>query len=321
MSTRLNVALLAALGLFTVGISVAVTQSCDAKCDIRAIQTYGWPDSPYVTPDGTTLYFMYSRWNFWPTFTGGQPVLAGPTRIGHHINAVNPYGDSDIYISKKLANGKWGVPVNMGFNDGNGDCCAMGNSAGTSVYYQKDLAGQGTELYQATLSGSTWTVTRLTPLGSTSNEGNPHVNATDDGIMFESNRPGGFGGYDIWFATKTAGVWGAPVNMGNVINSAADETQVWFDLTASPPVIYFNRSGSSGIQKAENVSGAWVLRTPITLSTLTHAEVSFSDGGNTVYFGAANPTSQQVEFMQAAKSGGVYGTATLMVSCVSDNSC
>jgi hypothetical protein len=48
-----------------------------------------------------------------------------------------------------------------------------------------------------------------------------------DGLSFymASNRPGGKGGLDIWVATRssTSSPWGAPQNLGEPVNSAADD--------------------------------------------------------------------------------------------------
>lgn len=44
-------------------------------------------------------------------------------------------------------------------------------------------------------------------------------------LLMASNRPGGKGGLDIWVATRpsTSAPWGAPTNLGEPVNSAADD--------------------------------------------------------------------------------------------------
>ena len=42
-------------------------------------------------------------------------------------------------------------------------------------------------------------------------------------LLFTSNRPGGYGGYDLYYSNYAGGEWSAPVNFGPVINSASDE--------------------------------------------------------------------------------------------------
>jgi Tol biopolymer transport system component len=42
-------------------------------------------------------------------------------------------------------------------------------------------------------------------------------------MVFASNRPGGFGGFDLYYSTYVNGKWSAPVNFGDKINTSSDE--------------------------------------------------------------------------------------------------
>ena len=42
-------------------------------------------------------------------------------------------------------------------------------------------------------------------------------------MLFSSNRPGGMGGYDLYYSIFKKGKWGSPINMGPRINTASDE--------------------------------------------------------------------------------------------------
>jgi hypothetical protein len=44
-----------------------------------------------------------------------------------------------------------------------------------------------------------------------------------DLLVFSSDRPGGFGGYDLYYSQKTANGWTVPINFGPKINSEFDE--------------------------------------------------------------------------------------------------
>jgi hypothetical protein len=55
------------------------------------------------------------------------------------------------------------------------------------------------------------------------NDGCPILNPYDGSLYMATNRPGGYGGLDIWIAPWTGNGWGTPVNAGPVINTAADE--------------------------------------------------------------------------------------------------
>ncbi len=80
-------------------------------------------------------------------------------------------------------------------------------------------------IYSVYNDGYAWTAERSLPY-NTAGSASQHPNVTPDGrrIFFSSNRPGGYGGYDLYFADSRAGRWGAPVNLGAEINTEGDET-------------------------------------------------------------------------------------------------
>jgi hypothetical protein len=62
-------------------------------------------------------------------------------------------------------------------------------------------------------------------VNTTSLDGCPIQSPSGLSLYMASNRPGGRGGLDIWVATRTStsAPWGAPVNLGEPVNSAADD--------------------------------------------------------------------------------------------------
>lgn len=135
-----------------------------------------------------------------------------------------PY--EDIFISHKV-NGKWeparniGVSVNTKFQDS-----ALGLSAdGNTLFIFKDSNG-GDIYYCRRVSGDHWGEARpLEGLINSPNTENSISISTDENVVFfTSNRPGGFGGLDIYMATKdNKGQWSNIKNLGPHINTAEDE--------------------------------------------------------------------------------------------------
>ena len=58
-------------------------------------------------------------------------------------------------------------------------------------------------------------------LNSTGDDKCPMV--FEKAMVFASNRPGGLGGYDLYYSVMNNGEWSTPVNFGAPINSASDE--------------------------------------------------------------------------------------------------
>ena len=86
-------------------------------------------------------------------------------------------------------------------------------------------------------------------------------------LFFNSDRPGGFGGSDIWVSWRSHTHddlgWQEPVNLGGGINTAAFEGGAAFfesDETGLPQLYFVsNRPGGAGIQDVyvSTVSGGW----------------------------------------------------------------
>lgn len=55
-----------------------------------------------------------------------------------------------------------------------------------------------------------------------------HINSKGDLLYFASNRPGGFGGYDLYMSQFKEGAWSQPVNLGPNINTAGNEISPFF---------------------------------------------------------------------------------------------
>lgn len=87
------------------------------------------------------------------------------------------------------------------------------------------------------------------------------LSTTGDTLYFSSNRPGGLGGFDIYMAFKRPdGSWSQAINLGEPVNSPADENYPY--ITADGQKLYFssNRTGSMGgydIFKSKLIDGKW----------------------------------------------------------------
>ena len=73
-------------------------------------------------------------------------------------------------------------------------------------------------------------------------------------LFFVANMPGGYGGFDIYYATKKSeGVYGDPVNLGSVINTLGDdETPYYRDGT-----LYFSSTGHPGLGGFDIFYSTW----------------------------------------------------------------
>lgn len=255
------------------------------------INTYGWEDSPFVTPDDQKLYFMYTPSNFFPIFMNkGAPIVVGPDRPGHHTNG-NPWDDSDIYVSTKNPDGSWGVPVNLNINTSSGECCMMTTNDDTVMYLQKtNLVGPGDKgdvfVSRKGVDGR-WSKPESigAPVNTEWNESNAHVTRGEKSLYFMSDRPGCSHGRDLYVSRRLPnGQWGEVENLGPKIN-AGREDQIW--VNDEETVMYFGREESSEgtMFKSEFKNGEWTDPVPVTFGTSKPiGEISFSNDMKKAYF-------------------------------------
>lgn len=95
-------------------------------------------------------------------------------------------------------------------------------TGGTAVEDERRQANLG--IYDAYRDTYDWTGVRSLPFNGRGFS-NQHPTVTPDGrrVFFASNRPGGYGGYDLYFSDKREGRWGPAINLGPEVNTEANE--------------------------------------------------------------------------------------------------
>ncbi len=85
-----------------------------------------------------------------------------------------------------------------------------------------------------------------TTVNSGSNDAGPALSKDGLSLYFQSNRPGGMGGNDIWVSQRASreDAWGEPVNLGPTINTASNEDAPAFSRDGH--TMYFNSDRPHG---------------------------------------------------------------------------
>ena len=80
-------------------------------------------------------------------------------------------------------------------------------------------------------------------VNSAAHDSSPSISVDGLELYFNSNRPGGSGGTDIWVTRRAAidDEWGEPVNLGPIVNSPATEGAV--SISADALALYFHDWG------------------------------------------------------------------------------
>ncbi len=135
-------------------------------------------------------------------------------------------------------------------HDGEQIFIQLGDSSNTDIYYGKNFLK---------------TCNQLIPFNSNINS--PYQESTlsivpdNNTLYFSSNRPGGFGGFDIYKCEKDEqGEWGPAINLGPVINSSKDEISPF--IHPNKKKLFFSSNGHQtmggyDIFEATNNNGVW----------------------------------------------------------------
>lgn len=76
------------------------------------------------------------------------------------------------------------------------------------------------------------------------NYGHPNVSPDGKKLFFVSDRTGGQGGTDIWYCENLGNQWGAPVNMGPMVNTPGNEMYPYLHKDST---LYFASNGHPGL--------------------------------------------------------------------------
>ena len=127
-------------------------------------------------------------------------LLVGPAQLWLPDQVSTPKSEVRITFSPDGKRMLWGA---IGWSDGVG----------------------GWDIYESERSTSGWSKPHVVSFDSTANDFDPSFAPDGSGVYFFSNRDGGFGKDDIYFAPfdRDTGSYGAAKNLGATINSAGDE--------------------------------------------------------------------------------------------------
>lgn len=185
---------------------------------LAGFSNIGVNTEPSFSPDGRTLYFVSTR---------------------------PPSKGTDIWKVERT-DGGWSEPVRLS-NAVNGDGYEWHPqviSNGDLYFAAEDRPDSlgGADLYMARFdAGGYLPAKNLGPdINTAANEWDGYVGPSGDYLIFKSNRPGGYGGLDLYISLRAANSWSAPRNLGPAINTADDEDAA--EVTPDGHYLTFARS-------------------------------------------------------------------------------
>lgn len=153
----------------------------------------------------------------------------------------------DIYTSKMI-DGIWDVallsPIRMNYNRHNASA-GISPDGNTMFFYKGNNNG---DLYLSERKDGKWNVPVSIgrPINTEFHESSASISPDGKTLYFVSDRPGGFGGRDIYVSHKDKkGYWSEPLNLGPDVNTAYDEEGVF--LHPDGNILYFSSKGHNNM--------------------------------------------------------------------------
>jgi len=214
------------------------------------------PKNVVIERLGRNINSEYTEYN--PVVSADEGVMAFTALRPINSNTGEKISE-EIHISYNET-GSWSIPakvdVQTQFNYGTAGISADGQEM--LVFIGDQSSGS---LFRIEKEDGGWT--RPVPIGVQSKYMESTASLTPDSktIYFASNRPGGYGGMDIYKAKRNDdGTWTRPENLGPVINTRANEDAPF--IHPNNELLFFTTDGHEGmggndIYKSELKDGEW----------------------------------------------------------------
>ncbi|MBL7917622.1 MAG: PD40 domain-containing protein, partial [Bacteroidia bacterium] len=228
--------------------------------------------SPVITIDESMFVYTYK----------------GAKSKGGRMNAFGEKSDvgyyaEDVYYSVKLRDTIRDPKPSENINTDANDAAISLSPDGHTLFVYRDGGDDKGDIYKSDLVGEEFSIpVKLTgQVNSYSWDG--HCSITPDGktLYFSSERPGGFGGRDIYKATLQAdSTWGNVVNLGDSINTKYDEDSPF--IHPDGVTLFYSHNG------VKSMGGYDVFRSRMepdsTFKTTTNLGYPINTPDNDIYF-------------------------------------
>lgn len=236
---------------------------------------------------------------YWPALSVDENLLMFTVMLpGKAQSGEDPLNlHEDFFYSTRLE-GSWearknaGAPLNTSDNEGAQSMTADGRTLWFTACNRR--SGQGMcDLYYTIWEGEMWSTPKNvgSPINSRYSEKHPAISADGRKLYFTSNRPGGFGSYDIWMSERNGENWSDPVNLGDSVNTAGLEQSPF--IHPDQQSLYFSSTGWPGMGQGDlfltrlNRDAEWTRPENLGYPINTHDDdigLSLNAMGNRAYF-------------------------------------
>ncbi len=182
-------------------------------------------DSILVVPElveSLDVFFL----KYFPFYDEKDDILYFTAREGTSL-----YDDENLYYVKQLSDkNSWGdiMKISKTINSENNEGSISFSTDRKTMIFSfctSSFKGQSCDLYFSKKNNGIWVNPKKLNDNINSEYWESHPSLSSDGnyLFFSSNRPGGFGGKDIWMSKKNGNNWGQAKNLGDSVNTMNNE--------------------------------------------------------------------------------------------------
>lgn len=173
-----------------------------------------------------------------------------PGSMGDQRDPVTGEYYEDIYISEKQGDGNWSEAENMGeaVNTDHHDASIGLSPDGRTLIFYRSKGKKTGNIYIMEKRRDKWSEPVSIGKNINSEYWDPSASISKDEktLYFSSNRPGGYGGTDIYVSHRLPNnEWGEPENMGKPVNTKYDDDAPF--IMQNGEVLYFSSKGHKGM--------------------------------------------------------------------------
>jgi len=189
-----------------------------------------------------------------------NPLISADGKTFAYMVSLKFY---DAVMFSRLLNGKWTAPINITPElQSDGDFYISCLSAdGRLLLLSKD-DNFNSDIFSSSFDGKSWKKTVKLNKNINTKYWESHGFISEDGnqLIFASDRPGGFGGLDLYVSQKQNGDWGPAVNLGPEINTQFNDDRPF--LINDGKTLFFSSQGH------ENIGGYDIFRSDLQSNSL-----------------------------------------------------
>lgn len=179
----------------------------------------------------------HNNWEPFLSYTGNDMYFVSSRPPG------NEKWNGRIWKTKRTEGGKWGTPefIDVGFETENGFWFPNHSPRNENIlFFGGNIEGQNRgkgDLYYIDLEQRK--VTHLEALSSEEEDWDPFISPDEDFLLWASARPGGYGATDLYVSFRNGIDWGAPINLGDRINT--EKYEVAPRISSDGKILFFDR--------------------------------------------------------------------------------